>query len=73
MKYEFKTNVKKTEYDEFVKKASTLSFMQEYNWAFVKEEWNHFHCGLYKDKKLYHPITDKEKVFILRTSSEHPS
>ena len=52
MKYEFKTNVKKTEYDEFVKKASTLSFMQEYNWAFVKEEWNHFHCGLYKDKKL---------------------
>jgi len=26
--------------------------MQEYNWANIKDNWGHFHCGLYKDNKL---------------------
>ena len=52
MNYEFKTNIDKTEFEQFTKDAEILSFMQEYGWAFVKSEWKHFHCGLYRDGKL---------------------
>lgn len=52
MNYEFKTNLTKEEYDAFTNTQNTLSFMQEYGWAFVKAEWEHFHCGLYENEKL---------------------
>lgn len=50
--YSFTNNLSKKEYDKFVENYSMASFMQEYNWANVKDNWKSFHCGLYKDKKL---------------------
>ena len=50
--YSFTSNLNKKEYNDFIKNYSMASFMQEYNWANIKSEWNHFHCGLYKDDKL---------------------
>lgn len=50
--YTFTNNLKKEEYDEFVKNYSSANFMQEYNWANIKNNWGSFHCGLYKNNKL---------------------
>ncbi len=50
--YSFTSNLDKKEYDQFVKNYSMASFMQEYNWANVKDNWKSFHCGLYRDQKL---------------------
>lgn len=50
--YTFTSNLQKDEYDKFVENYSMASFMQEYNWANIKDNWKSFHCGLYKDKKL---------------------
>lgn len=50
--YKFTSNLDKKEYDEFVSNYSMASFMQEYNWANIKDNWGHFHCGLYKNNKL---------------------
>ncbi|MBE6139395.1 MAG: aminoacyltransferase [Firmicutes bacterium] len=50
--YTFTSNLDKKEYDKFVENYSMASFMQEYEWANIKDNWNNFHCGLYKDKKL---------------------
>lgn len=50
--YTFNSNLSKKEYDKFVENYPMASFMQEYNWAYVKDNWEHFHCGLYKNKKL---------------------
>jgi len=50
--YTFTSNLKKKEYDKFVENYSMASFMQEYEWASIKDNWSNFHCGLYKDKKL---------------------
>ena len=50
--YTFTSNLEKKEYDKFVKNYSMASFMQEYEWANIKSNWDKFHCGLYKDKKL---------------------
>ena len=50
--YKFTSNLNKKEYDKFVYNYSMASFMQEYNWANIKDNWGHFHCGLYKDNKL---------------------
>lgn len=50
--YSFNSNLKKEEYDKFVENYSMASFMQDYNWANVKDNWKSFHCGLYKNKKL---------------------
>jgi len=50
--YTFTSNLNKKEYNEFVENYSMASFMQEYEWANVKNNWESFHCGLYKDKKL---------------------
>ena len=52
MKYELKTELLHEEYEQFTKKADVLSFMQEYQWANVKDGWKHFHCGLYRDQEL---------------------
>ena len=50
--YKFTSNLDKKEYDDFVQNYSMASFMQEYNWANIKDNWGHFHCGLYKENKL---------------------
>ena len=50
--YTFNNNLNKEEYDAFVENYSMASFMQEYNWSNIKDNWGNFHCGLYKDNKL---------------------
>lgn len=50
--YTFTSNLKKEEYDNFFKNYSMASFMQNYNWAKIKDNWGSMHCGLYKDSKL---------------------
>ncbi len=50
--YTFTSKLEKTEYDKFIENYPMASFMQEYNWANIKDNWGHIHCGLYKDKKL---------------------
>ena len=50
--YTFKSDLPKEEYDNFVENYSMASFMQDYNWANIKDNWGFFHCGLYKDKNL---------------------
>ena len=50
--YKFTSNLDKKEYDNFICNYSMSSFMQEYNWSNIKDNWSHFHCGLYKDEKL---------------------
>lgn len=50
--YTFSTCLNKKEYDKFIENYSMASFMQEYNWANVKDNWKSFHCGLYNNKKL---------------------
>ncbi|MBQ9072815.1 MAG: peptidoglycan bridge formation glycyltransferase FemA/FemB family protein [Bacilli bacterium] len=50
--YTFTNNLDKKSYDKFVENYSMASFMQEYEWANIKNNWDKFYCGLYKDKKL---------------------
>ena len=50
--YTFTSNLKKEEYDNFFKNYSMASFMQNYNWSKIKDNWESLHCGLYKDSKL---------------------
>ena len=52
MSYTFKPNISKEEFKQFTQSQPILNFMQEYEWAFVKSEWKHFHCGLYKENNL---------------------
>ena len=41
MNYQFKSNIDKKEFDEFVKNFSSTSFMQTTSWADVKKAWGH--------------------------------
>lgn len=50
--YTFRSDLKKEEYDKFIENYSMASFMQQYNWSNIKDNWKSFHCGLYKNKKL---------------------
>lgn len=50
--YTFTSNLKREEYDKFIENYSMASFMQDYEWASIKDNWGSFHCGLYKDEKL---------------------
>lgn len=50
--YSFKTNIEEKEYKQFTKNYKYTSFMQEPEWAKVKDNWDNILCGVYKDKKL---------------------
>lgn len=52
MNYQFKSNIDKKEFDEFVKNFSSTSFMQTTSWADVKKAWGHDFVGMYKENKL---------------------
>ena len=62
--YTFKENLEKKEYDKFIENYPMASFMQEYNWPEVKDNWDNFRCGLYKDKKLVAVCTILVKKLI---------
>lgn len=52
MEYLFKNNIDINEYNQFIKMAPNLSFMQDPSWAIVKNNWKSFRPGLYQDGKL---------------------
>ena len=52
MKYEFKSNINKEEYDSFVMSYPSTSFMQTSSWADVKTAWDKTLVGMYNDEKL---------------------
>ncbi len=49
--YKFKTNINKDEYNKFVWQNNS-NFMQEANWAKVKNNWQNIICGVYNNNKL---------------------
>ena len=50
--YRFTSELPKEEYDNFILNYSMAPLTQTYNWANIKSNWCHFHCGLYKDDTL---------------------
>lgn len=50
--YRFTSELPKEEYDNFILNYSMAPLTQTYNWANIKSNWRHFHCGLYKDDTL---------------------
>ena len=48
--YTFKINIEKKEYNNFVKKFKYTSFMQEINWANVKDNFKNILCGVYENE-----------------------
>lgn len=50
--YTFKKNISLNEYDEYIKNYSTASFMQDYRWTKVKDNFDNILCGIYEDDKL---------------------
>lgn len=52
MTYYFKTNIPKDEFDYFVHHSKQNSLFQESNWALVKDNWQSFLTGIYKDDHL---------------------
>ena len=62
--YKFTDELNEKEYEKFVKDYSMASFMQDYNWAYVKDNWTPIHCGLYKNKSLVAVCTILKKKLI---------
>ncbi|MEE1354362.1 MAG: peptidoglycan bridge formation glycyltransferase FemA/FemB family protein [Absicoccus porci] len=52
MAYQFETNIPKDEYDTFVKNNPLCNLLQSYNWAKVKDNWDHIYTGVYDHKEL---------------------
>lgn len=52
MTYIFKENIPIEEYQTFIKNSSLVSFMQDYGWGLVKENWKAIRTGLYQEDKL---------------------
>lgn len=50
--YRFTSELPKEEYDNFILNYSMAPLTQTYNWANIKSNWRHFHCGLYKGDTL---------------------
>ncbi len=52
MKYIFKSNINKDEFDLFVKSFDSTNFMQISPWANIKSSWNSDLVGMYENEKL---------------------
>lgn len=50
--YTFKKNIDKNEYQNFIEQSEIVSFMQDSNWASVKDNWKSFRLGLYCNDEL---------------------
>lgn len=65
MKYVFKGNIPKDEYDKFVTDFPSTSFMQQSSWADVKKSWDSEMVGMYSDDKLIcAALMLKRKLFL---------
>ena len=52
MSYLFFKNINQEEFDEFVEKHEYCNLLQSYNWAKVKNNWDHLYTGVYKNNEL---------------------
>ena len=50
--YIFKTDIEAKEYDQFVETHPYCNLLQSYNWANIKNNWNHIYTGVYENDKL---------------------
>lgn len=65
MKYTFKNNISKEEYDKFVTNFPSTTFMQTSSWANVKTAWDNDLVGMYKnDKLICAALILKRKLFL---------
>lgn len=65
MKYQFKADINSKEYDEFVKKFPSTTFMQTSSWSLVKTAWESSFVGMYDGKKLVcAAMILKRKLFL---------
>ena len=65
MKYVFKDNIKKEEYDDFVKNFPSTTFMQTSSWSLVKTAWESSFVGMYNNEKLVcAAMILKRKLFL---------
>lgn len=49
MSYLFFKDINREEFDEFVKNHEYCNLLQSYNWAKVKNNWDHMYTGVYRD------------------------
>ena len=52
MTYIFKEDIKKEEYDDFITKHKMCNLLQSYDWANIKDNWQHMHVGVYDSNRL---------------------
>lgn len=52
MSYLFFKEINREEFDEFVKNHEYCNLLQSYNWAKVKNNWDHIYTGVYRDNEL---------------------
>lgn len=52
MSYLFFKDINREEFDEFVEKHEYCNLLQSYNWAKVKNNWDHLYTGVYKNNEL---------------------
>ena len=65
MKYVFKDNIKKEDYDNFVKNFPSTTFMQTSSWSLVKIAWESSFVGMYDNEKLVcAAMILKRKLFL---------
>lgn len=65
MKYVFKDNIKKEDYDNFVKNFPSTTFMQTSSWSLVKTAWESSFVGMYDNEKLVcTAMILKRKLFL---------
>lgn len=65
MKYVFKDNIKKEDYDDFVKKFPSTTFMQTSSWSLVKTAWESSFVGMYDNEELVcAAMILKRKLFL---------
>ena len=52
MSYTFKTDIAQKEFDSFVENHEYCNLLQSYNWAKVKQNWDHIYTGVYEGSNL---------------------
>lgn len=52
IKYQFKINIPKKEYESFVTKHKFCNLLQSYDWSKIKLNWDSIHTGVYNHSEL---------------------
>lgn len=61
--YHFEVNIDKKEFNEFVQNHPYCNLLQSYQWADIKENWDHMHTGVYDEN---HQLVATGLVLIKR-------